>query len=84
MTTAANEVLEPIHHRMPVILEEDEEATWLDPDLTDADMVTALLKPYPSDMMHTYRVSTIVNTPRNDTPGCLAPVDALIAETRMF
>ena len=66
ITTAANEVLEPIHHRMPVILEEDQEAVWLDPDLTDADRLTGLLKPYPPDMVQAHRVSTLVNTPRND------------------
>ena len=81
ITTAANEVLEPIHHRMPVILEEDQEAVWLDPDLTDADRLTGLLKPYPPDMVQAHRVSTLVNTPRNDSPQCLAPVDTLLPES---
>ncbi len=36
--------------------------------------VAELLRPYPSDAMRTYRVSTVVNSPKNDTPECVEAV----------
>ena len=77
ITTNANELMEPIHDRMPVILHEKDEALWLDPEFKDANKLTALLKPFPSDKMEAYRVSTIVNSPKNDTPKCIEPVGSM-------
>ena len=74
ITTTANELMEPIHDRMPVILHEKDEALWLDPEFKDTNNLTALLKPFPSDKMEAYRVSTIVNFPKNDSPDCIRPV----------
>lgn len=55
---------------MPVILHQKDEVVWLDPELKDPEKLKPLLKPYPSDEMEMYRVSTIVNSPKNDVPEC--------------
>ena len=75
ITTSPNELMEPIHSRMPVILRESDEARWLDPEITDSKSVLSLLKPYPAQEMECYKVSTIVNSPKNDAPECLIPVN---------
>jgi putative SOS response-associated peptidase YedK len=46
--TAPNELLEPIHNRMPVILQPEDEAPWLDTSIDDAAAVLSLTKPYPA------------------------------------
>lgn len=51
ITTTPNRVLAPIHTRMPVILLPDDEEDWLSPDVTDAEQLVALLKPYPDDLL---------------------------------
>lgn len=65
LTTAANEVLRPVHDRMPVILRPDDYALWLDHDTRKLEMVEDLLRPYPADEMASYPVSTLVNSPRS-------------------
>jgi putative SOS response-associated peptidase YedK len=74
-TTDANSLMEPIHDRMPVILHEKDEARWLDPQFKDTDKLTELLKPFPSELMEAYEVSTIVNSPKNEAPDCIKPVE---------
>lgn len=74
ITTEANELLQPVHERMPVILPQSAEALWLDPKMTDPEKLLPLLKPYPSDEMEFYPVSRVVNSPANDTPECLVPI----------
>ena len=75
ITTSPNELMEPIHNRMPVILRESDEARWLDPEITDSKAVLSLLKRYPAEEMEYFKVSTIVNSPKNDVPECLIPVN---------
>lgn len=75
ITTQPNELMKPIHNRMPVILKESEESKWLDPEITDYRELLSLLKPYPSEEMECYQVSTIVNSAKNDNPQCLSAVD---------
>lgn len=74
ITTRANELMERIHDRMPVILHEKDEAKWLDPEFKDTEKLSSLLQPYPSEQMVAYEVSTIVNSAKNDTPSCIEPV----------
>lgn len=66
--------MKPIHHRMPVILPEKAEDLWLDPKINNIPTLRSLLRPYPEDEMEAYEVSTFVNSPRNNTPQCIAPV----------
>ena len=73
ITTRANELIQPIHDRMPVILPRDLEALWLDNEMQDAAALVSLLAPYPSDAMQTYEVSNLVNSAFNDGPELLAP-----------
>ena len=71
ITTDNNELMAPIHNRMPVILHEKDEGAWLDPELKDPEKLLPLLKPYPSEEMVLYEVSTVVNSPKNDVPECI-------------
>lgn len=76
ITTEANELMAPIHQRMPVILKPDECKQWLDPNTNDGAALKALLKPYPADEMEAYPVSSSVNSPANNRPDCVLPQDA--------
>ena len=78
ITTSANGFMEPIHDRMPVILPRDAEEAWLDPETEDVGALSELLLPYPSDQMHAHEVSTLVNSPHNNSPECIAPVASLL------
>jgi putative SOS response-associated peptidase YedK len=75
VTTEANELLRPIHERMPVILAAEDYASWLDP-ATPAKAALALLRPYPAAAMLAYPVSTRVNNVRFDDALCIAPESA--------
>ena len=68
VTTTPNDVMRPIHDRMPVILPPEHEAAWLDRTNEDTTELGGLLAPYPPDGMEAYPVSTVVNSPANDTP----------------
>lgn len=71
VTTSANEVLEPIHHRMPVILEPEDWPLWLG----EAGKGAALLmKPAAAEVLESYRVSTEVNSNRASGPELMEPV----------
>lgn len=72
ITTQANEILKPIHDRMPVILRPKDEEMWLTSGPVEAAKLAHLLKPYPADEMEAYDVSQLVNSPRNDTLECIA------------
>ena len=71
ITTSANELMHPIHDRMPVILEKEDVAGWLDPT-NELATVLAMLRPCPSDRMMAYPVSSVVNSARHDGPKCVA------------
>jgi putative SOS response-associated peptidase YedK len=72
ITTQANDLMKPLHDRMPVILRHEDYALWLDPSAKDADMLRGLLRPYAGDDLVAYPVSRLVNNPRNDRPECVA------------
>ncbi len=74
ITTTPNKRLAEIHDRMPVILPNTVWDVWLDSKIQNGASVQSLLVPYPASEMRTYRVSTLVNSPRNDVPACLQPV----------
>ncbi len=73
LTTEANERVQPIHHRMPVILHPEDEALWLNPDMCEARTLSRLLTAYPAEAMEVYEVSTKVNSALYDGPECTAP-----------
>ena len=74
LTCPPNEMLEQIHHRMPVILDYDAYDLWLEPNNQPPAELNHLLKPYPADEMTAHAVSRLVNKPQNDTPACIQPV----------
>ena len=75
VTTKPNEFVAPIHNRMPVILSGETEALWLDPMTEEPRVLEPLLMPSPSELMDSYQVSTVVNSPKNQGLECIAPVD---------
>jgi putative SOS response-associated peptidase YedK len=68
LTTKPNTVVEPLHHRMAVILDPDEETAWLDGK-------TVPLDPAPEDDFRSYPVSAAVNNPANDGPELVRPLE---------
>jgi putative SOS response-associated peptidase YedK len=70
VTTEANELLAPIHDRMPVILDPEDFALWIDPAEKDTERLVGLLRPYQPGPLQAYPVSLLVNNPANDTPAC--------------
>jgi putative SOS response-associated peptidase YedK len=74
LTTEANELVRPVHDRMPVILPAQHWMEWLDVRLQDAAELVPLLRPYPADAMRAHPVGPAVNNPRNHGPECLAAV----------
>jgi putative SOS response-associated peptidase YedK len=73
ITTGPNELMAPIHNRMPVILSPDNYDRWLDPAVQQPEQLQPLLRPYPNDAMLAYPVGTHVNNPRNEDANCIAP-----------
>ena len=74
ITTSANDLLRPIHHRMPVILPKDMEGFWLDRSIQDTTEFRSVLTPYPDAAMEAYEVSTLVNSVANDGPELITHV----------
>ena len=74
ITTEANDLLRPIHDRMPVILPRDLEEFWLDAGVEDSGALGSVLAPYPGGAMEVYEVSTLVNSPANDGPEIIEAV----------
>jgi len=74
VTCAPNELMAPIHNRMPVILSAGVRDRWLDPAAEARDL-RALLAPLAAEEMEAYPVSTVVNSPRNDSAECMRRVD---------
>ena len=72
ITTEPNEVVAPIHDRMPAILLPEARDAWLDTSIKDEQFLTHWLTPYPSDEMTARAVSRLVNDPKRDSPELLA------------
>jgi putative SOS response-associated peptidase YedK len=71
LTTSPNDLVKPIHDRMPVILPKNQYQTWLSPDEVKPEMIQPLMIPYPANEMQAYPVSTFVNSPKNNSPQCI-------------
>ena len=70
ITTAANSLIAPVHHRMPLIIPQQLFYPWLDP-ATAPSRLQKMLRPYPSEQMEAYPVTRQVNSPAFDSPDCL-------------
>lgn len=75
ITTTPNELVQPIHNRMPVILHPEDEDRWIDPAPQDPASLHALLTPFPAELMAAYTVTRAVNSPANDSAELLTPVE---------
>ncbi len=74
IVTDANELVVPVHDRMPVILNPADYDRWLDPGFQDAAGLLLLLKPCPAEELEMHEVSMKVNSPRNNSPDLIEPV----------
>src|SRR5699024_10857276 len=71
ITTSPNSLIESVHDRMPVILNEEDEQSWLAREQTDVKSLLELLVPYPAAKMTSYPVSSVVGNVKNDSPACI-------------
>ena len=74
LTTVCNDLLRPVHERMPVILKAEDYDRWLDESVRGAEPLIPLLRPYPAAEMVAHPVSLYVNNPEHDDERCLAAV----------
>ncbi|NJL38695.1 MAG: SOS response-associated peptidase [Leptolyngbyaceae cyanobacterium SM1_4_3] len=83
LTTEASDLMESIHNRMPVILDEPDYDCWLSPT-SKPDLLQALLRPHSAQGMERYPVSSQVNRSANDSPDCIQLAEPLsISETQV-
>ncbi len=75
ITTSPNELMAEIHHRMPVIIPRDMEKHWLKSN--DETQLAGMLRPFPAKLMDAYRISDMVNSPKNNTSEIIIPVEIL-------
>ncbi|HLD94313.1 MAG TPA: SOS response-associated peptidase [Anaerolineales bacterium] len=80
ITCEPNELVAQIHHRMGVILHEEDYPKWLTPEEVTSPELLPLLKPYPPEKMTYYQVSTVVSNARNDVAECIEPVEPTISK----
>jgi putative SOS response-associated peptidase YedK len=72
ITTDPNGTVAKVHNRMPAILMPGAEAEWLNLDTTP-EQALELIQPYPDNEMQSYEVSTLINSPANNTPDVFKP-----------
>ena len=84
LTTTPNAVTGTVHDRMPVILSPDGYNLWLDPSITDVQVVSELLKPFDPSLMRCYPVSSRVNRVENDDDECSRPMEIEVHKPLFF
>jgi putative SOS response-associated peptidase YedK len=77
ITTDANELVSPLHDRMPAILRREDEDRWLAGDTPTPDEMKRILRSYPADEMDAYPVSSRVNSPDADDERLIRPLETL-------
>ena len=76
LTTAANELVGPVHDRMPVLIAEDDLEEWLSPEPLAASELDRLIRPAAPGALETFRVSARLNDAREEGPDLTAPIAA--------
>jgi len=76
ITTGPNQVMAPIHDRMPAILAPEQFDDWLDPGNHDTAALTAMLMPSRPELLSAYPVSPAINSGRVEGPVCVEPVNS--------
>jgi putative SOS response-associated peptidase YedK len=74
LTTEANELVRPLHERMPVILGPESYEEWLDQGPKPKEALQSMLRPFPAEVMRAYPVDARVNNAKNDDPSCITPL----------
>ncbi len=74
IVTNANDLVSPVHDRMPVIVDPEDQDMWLDPAVKEPIDLVHILKAYPSDELEMYNVSPKVNSPKNNTPDLIKEI----------
>jgi putative SOS response-associated peptidase YedK len=74
LTTDPNELIRPIHDRMPVIVDSADYERWLAPEAADSAAIAGLLVPYPAEALAARAVGPTVNNAQNEVPACLDPM----------
>jgi putative SOS response-associated peptidase YedK len=80
ITTQANQMLAPIHRRMPVIVPPEAFSLWLDCAKVDATTAAALIAPAPDELLECYEVSPAVNRAANDSAALIVPAPPAASE----
>ncbi len=74
VTTRANDTVQKLHDRMPVIILKEDYDLWLDKKIQEPDKLQPLLEPIPSEAMEIYEVNLKVNNPANDSEEVIHPI----------
>jgi putative SOS response-associated peptidase YedK len=74
ITCGPNEAMKPVHDRMPVLLPQEAYDLWLSPEPRKAEELTSLLVPCAPDLLEVIAVSPLVNSVKNNSPECMAPL----------
>jgi putative SOS response-associated peptidase YedK len=74
LTTSPNELMSPIHDRMPVIISSESFARWLNPVQTDAEALAQFYSPFSAGELEAFPVGNEVNKVSNQGAGLIAPV----------
>lgn len=77
LTVSANDLIRPLHDRMPAIVPEGRFGEWLDPKETRSVKLLPILATYPADRMEMWPVADKVNRVAADGPELLTPVEAV-------
>lgn len=76
LTTTPNSLMTDIHDRMPVILSDESADLWLDHQIEQPTVLSSLLVPFPAAEMEAIPVSSLVNSPCNESPHCVVPLES--------
>ena len=74
VTTSSNAFMSSIHDRMPVILDTQSLSIWLEPAITESDLLQSLLIPASEELLLAHPVSAEVNSYKNDSPNLITPI----------
>ena len=74
-STEGDRVMQPLHERMPLVLDLEAENEWIDFDADPAKVIDKIVKS-PHSEMECYEVASLVNSPKNDIEKCIEPVFA--------
>jgi len=75
ITTQPNELIKEIHNRMPVLLHPDQYEEWLQTEKLSPEALDAIFKPFPPEELEGYDVSSMVNSPANNSPENIEPLE---------